>query len=95
LFLALFLFIHIVKVSHYHDQTHAISKEMSKGQHVSSSYLDCSICDYQVAKDSYHFTDFPSEQKAFHGFPSFSFYNTPFVTSIGSSSSGRGPPFLS
>jgi len=95
LFLALFLFIHVVKISHHHHQAQSISKEISKGLQASSSYSDCSICDYQVAKDSYHFNDFPSLQKTSKHFSSYSFYHSPFLTSIGSTSSGRGPPSFS
>ncbi len=92
-FLAFFLFVHVVKAAHQHDGVQTINKELSGHAQVSSS-TDCSICDYHLTKDSYHFNEALQVKATEPVFISYSFYNTPFVTSIGSTSSGRGPPAL-
>jgi hypothetical protein len=93
-FLALFLFIHAVKTTHHHEPVQSYSKAIS-GSEKFSAEKNCSICDYQVTKDSYHFHEFPSVATAEKSGSYDSFYNTPFITSIGSVSSGRGPPTIS
>jgi hypothetical protein len=93
-FLALFLFIHGAIASHQHDSVKSVCKRMVAATEVSQE-SDCSICDYHFSKDGYHFNNFPQVQKIQEALYAYSFYNTPFITSIGSTSSGRGPPAFS
>jgi len=90
--LLVFLFITGVKLFHSHE---AISiADTSSGLEQVEKATDCSICDYQLAKDMHHFDSFPLIKKIEFSPSSYSLHNTPFVTSIGSTSSGRGPPAL-
>jgi hypothetical protein len=93
-FLALFLFVHVAKAMHQHDAVPSFSKAISGAAEVSGE-KDCSVCDYQLAEDSFHFNEFPQAKEIKQTQPLYSFYNTPVFTSIGSSSSGRGPPSFS
>jgi hypothetical protein len=92
-FLAVFLLVHAGKATHQHDTLLFSTKEISASSAVAQA-TDCSICDYHLTKDNYHFTGFPQVQNTEPSPFSSSFYHTPRVTSIGSASSGRGPPVL-
>jgi hypothetical protein len=95
LLVVLFLFIHVVKVTHHHDPTQQVSKTIIKVAKIFSS-SNCAICDYHLAKDgdqNYQVPVIQSPQIFLSS--SYFFYNTPAVTSIGSTSSGRGPPVIS
>lgn len=87
-----FLFITGVKLFHSHETITVASK--SSGIEKVLKATDCPICDYQLAKDTHHFDSFPLIEKMELRLSSYSLYNTPFVTSIGATSSGRGPPAL-
>lgn len=93
-FLALFLFIHIVKFTHTHTTAHPAEKGYSTISKASNSG-NCSICDYQVAKDAHHFHDFYVVTGPVKKLCTYASYHTPFVTSVGATSSGRGPPSFS
>jgi hypothetical protein len=93
-FLALLLFVYAAKATHQHQPVPSFSKGISDCAEVSQS-SECSICAYQLTQDSFHFNGFyevikPEQTRSF-----YSYYNTPFLTSIGSASSGRGPPAFS
>ncbi len=93
-FLALFLFIHVAKAAHQHESVPSFAKYVAGSIKVSQT-SDCSICEYQLTKDSFHFHEFPQVNVIKQILSSYSFYHTSFVTSIGSTSSGRGPPAFS
>lgn len=92
-YLALFLFIHVVKLTHHHNPVQPSLNGFSKNALSNSS--DCSICSYEVAKDSHHFHGFVSVLKTGEYSTVCVFYNRPLVTSRGSAFSGRGPPLFS
>lgn len=94
-FLSLFVCIHVVKLAHHHDSLQAVPIENTQEASISSPSFNCDVCDYQIAKDTHNFIEFPALLKTEGKISDYSFYNTPFVTSIGSTSSGRGPPALS
>ena len=93
-FLALFLFVHIIKFTHTHTIVPAAEKGYSKSNKASGSG-NCSICDYQVAKDVHHFHDFYFVTVPAKRLFTYASHHTPFVTSVGATSSGRGPPSFS
>jgi hypothetical protein len=93
IFLALFLFVHGAKSMHGHHVTQPISKQINGSLEVFQE-SDCSVCDYQLSKDSYPSIEFEQLKNNESLLSLYASYNTPFVTSIGSTSSGRGPPAL-
>jgi hypothetical protein len=88
--LVVFLFITGARLFHSHETKPATRYSFGVA-HVEET-SDCAICDYHLAKDAYHLTGFLQVKKAGPLVSSHCSYNTPFVTSIGSASSGRGPP---
>lgn len=90
--LLVFLLITSVKLLHSHH-TLSLSLPGIGTEHVEKS-SDCPVCDYHLAKDTDHFHAFPDQLHVDILRYSYSFYPTPFVTSIGTTSSGRGPPSL-
>ncbi len=90
--LLVFLFIAVVKQFHVHENSSIFDRSAELQQIEKAS--DCSTCDYQLAKDTHHFDGFPVVDNSPLPVSSYSFFHTPFVTSKGSTSSGRGPPAL-
>jgi hypothetical protein len=90
--LVVFLLITSIKFFHSHESSAAENYPYAIAQLEKLS--ECSICDYQLTKDSDLTTELLQVNKIIPSVSSYSFYNTTFVTSIGSTSSGRGPPAL-
>ncbi len=92
-FLALFVFIHVVKLTHHHHSTQPVAKanEFEKQIRIST---DCSVCDYYFVKDSHNQTNSLQIEAPHPTSPSYADFFSPRITSIGLHSSDRGPPSL-
>ena len=93
-FLALFFFVHVVKVTHHHNLPAPAVKGISHGEKATAS-ADCSVCAYQLAKDSCYLHSFPLLLTVKEHAVKYPLLDKLFVTSIGSGATGRGPPLFS
>lgn len=94
LLLALFLFIHVVKLTHHHDSKQTVSKAVTTVSKVVSISPDCAVCDYHFIKDSDNETATIHIQPPVISLPSYAAFLSQRTTSIGLHSSDRGPPSL-
>ncbi|TDH18400.1 hypothetical protein EXU57_23335 [Segetibacter sp. 3557_3] len=91
--LVMFCFVHVVKTAHRHEPLKSIAKTSQNNKIFGAPA--CAICDYELVKafdQSVHYGLAPALPQLS---PGYSDYNAPLVTSIGATSSGRGPPSIS
>lgn len=90
--IAVFVFIHIVKVFHSHGNltSHQVSKNTDQ---VKKSGV-CFICDYHFTKDNDHVNNFHAANPQFQNSAEYIFRLPRTTSSIGLVFSDRGPPFL-
>jgi len=92
--LVLFLTLHIGKAFHHHTFTDTLDKVSSETHQLKSS-SDCSICDYQIAKDSSPavatIEPLVIQEPVLH----LVSYQSRKIASIGLCYSDRGPPAIS
>ena len=89
--LALFLFIQVVKALHHHDIKQTFAKEIPSGKHVEAK-TECAICDYYFAKDANAKTASIQLESPVILSPFYTDCLSKKLTSIGLSSTDRGPP---
>jgi hypothetical protein len=93
-FLALFLFIHVVKALHHHDIKQPASKEIASQKHLASN-TTCDICEYYFAKDAHPEMDVIQLDPPVQRSPIYTDHHlSQYLTSIGLSCSDRGPPSM-
>ena len=92
-FLALFLFIHVAKAVHHHDIKRSTSTEIASEKQLTAKTA-CDICDYFFAKDSDAETTSIQLEPPVILSPLFTDFISEKLTSVGLSSSDRGPPSL-
>jgi hypothetical protein len=92
-FLALFLFIHVIKALHHHDIKQTTSKEIASQKQLTPKTA-CDICDYYFAKDAHPEMDAIQLNPPVTLSPLYTDQLSQSCTSIGLSGSDRGPPSL-
>lgn len=91
-FLALLVFIHVVKAFHTHDYAIVNAYDTSKKESVLKQIYSCAICDYQVTKDSDSYIDELRIERPVWIIISYFHYIAPQVFSSHVFVSSRGPP---
>ncbi len=95
IFISLFVFVHVVKALHTHEISIVYSQQScNKSDATVKADFSCSICDFQIAKDSDASTSniqFITPERCI---VLFSTYILPEYNSIVGSSSGTDPPSL-
>jgi hypothetical protein len=92
-FLALFLFIHVVKALHHHDIKPTTATEIASQKQLAAKTA-CDICDYYFAKDAHLEIDEIQCKPPVKLSPLYTDHLSQHLTSIGLSCSDRGPPSL-
>lgn len=90
--LVLFIFIHAVKTFHTHDFAYASSSNNDKNACIIKASFACSICDFQIAKDSDAITQFVQVASPLHFVVRFYAYTFSSFNSFLKVSSGTDPP---
>jgi hypothetical protein len=95
IFITLFVFIHTVKALHTHDLSpSAFNTTTQKNDAVLKANFFCSICDFQIAKDSDAVTYSINIVSPVHFINVVYNYILPAGNSFAVASSGLDPPFM-
>ncbi|MFT4153300.1 hypothetical protein [Parafilimonas sp.] len=93
LFIALFAFVHAVKALHTHEISLACHHHQTDNSDADvKAYFSCSICDFQLAKDSDGAVSCFEIAPPLHNIHIYHTYTLPAYTTVVATASGTDPP---